>query len=408
MADRITRTLHQGFFSRLANSFFGILVGIVMIPGSVLLVSWNEYRTVHRSRGLAEAEKAVVKVADAFEIDPAQNNQLVHLSGTATTEESLSDPEFGVELKALRLQRSVEMFQWVEHKETKTRDKIGGGKETITTYTYDRRWHDGRANSDSFEERNGHENPALRFAAHSAVTNHATLGAYHLQSSLVESKMTSWKDIPWDLNTVLAKFDEPMKAHFKNENGRLYYSAGLPMASEPQVGDLRIQFRAVEPTEVSVLSKQTDSELTPFKTSNGESIEHLMIGKVSAEEMFISLKAQNTMLAWLLRIGGWILSIVGFSLITSPLKTLAAIIPPIGRLVGTMSFIVAFLLGTIVTLISVAVAWIAVRPVFGIALLLVAGGAIYLLTRRTKSTAVSTEPFAVSGPPSIPPPLPNS
>ncbi len=40
-----------------------------MVPGSVALVSWNEYRTVHRSRGLAEAEKVVVEAADPFEVD---------------------------------------------------------------------------------------------------------------------------------------------------------------------------------------------------------------------------------------------------------------------------------------------------------------------------------------------------
>jgi hypothetical protein len=138
MVDQITRTVRQGFFSRLANSFVGILFGLLLVPGSVLLIGWNEYRTVHRSRGLAEAEGAVTGVADPFEISQTQNDKLVHVIGTATTEEKLSDAEFGISQTVLRLERKVEMYQWVEHKEKKTRDKIGGGRETITTYSYEK------------------------------------------------------------------------------------------------------------------------------------------------------------------------------------------------------------------------------------------------------------------------------
>ena len=405
MADRFTTTSHQGFISRMVNSFVGILVGIVMVPGSVVLVSWNEYRTVHRSRGLAEAEKVTVEVADPFEINAAQNDLLVHTTGTATTEELLSDPQFGVELKAMRLQRKVEMYQWVEHKKTETRDKVGGGTQTTTTYSYDRRWQEGRESSEGFKESGGHENPPLRYASQSSVTSRATLGSFKLNSSLIEKRMSSWKDHPVELQAAVAKLDAAEAQHFKMDGSRLYYSAVLPMASEPQVGDLRIAFQVVEPGEVSVLSKQNNSELSPFKTSNGELIEHLMIGKVSTAEMFNSLKFENTMMAWFIRAGGWILSIVGFSLITSPLQTLASIIPFMGRLVGTMTFFVAFLLGTSLTLTTIAVAWIAVRPLFGIALLALAGGGIYLLTRRTKQNAAP--PNQMFGPPPVPPPLPS-
>ena len=209
-----------------------------------------------------------------------------------------------------------------------------------------------------------------------------------------------------DQAKVLANLDEAAKQHFKIDRSRLYYSAALPISTEPQVGDLRISFRVVEPTEVSVLSKQSGAELSPFETSNGESIEHLMLGKMNTAEMFNSLKFENTLFAWLLRIGGWVLLIVGFSLITGPLKTLAGVIPPLGSLVGTMTFMVAFLLGTIITLISIAVAWIAVRPLFGIALLILAGGAIYLLTRRPKASA--TQVLASAAPPPVAPPLPNA
>lgn len=402
MVDQLTRKVQQGFFSRMANSFVGIIVGICMIPGSVLLISWNEYRTVHRSRGLAEGERVVAEVADAFEIIPTLNDRLVHVTGTATTEQTLSDPDFGVMQKALRMERQVEMFQWVEHKESKTRDKLGGGRETITTYKYERKWHEGRVNSESFEERSGHENPPLRYSGHSQVTDRATLGAFRLRSSLVERKMNSWTTVRPELSTLLAKMDEEAKQHYRIDGDQLYFSATVPIASQPQIGDTRFQFRVVEPAPVSVLSKQQPEEVVPFKATNGELIEHLAMGNVSAAEMFKSLEFENSMIAWLVRLGGWILACIGFSLIASPLRSLASIVPVFGNLVGSMTVFVSFLLGSIVTLVAIAMAWIAVRPIFAIGLLLVAGGAIYLLTRRGKSAKIET-------PPSIgPPPLPNA
>ena len=406
MADSITRSVHQGFFSRMASSFIGIIVGICMVPGSVMLVSWNEYRTVHRTRGLAEGEKIVAEVADAFEINPALNDRLVHVTGTATTEQTLSDPDFGIAQKALRLERQVEMYQWVEHKESKTRDKLGGGKETITTYKYDRKWQDGRVNSESFEETKGHENPQLRYSGQSQVTDRATLGAFRLQSSLVERKMDSWKTVPLESTSLLVKIDDADKQHYKIEGDRLIYSVAVPNPDAPQVGDLRIQFRVVEPAEVSVLAKQQPEELVPFKTTNGENIEHLLVGNVSAADMFNSLKLENTVIAWVVRMIGWILSCVGFSLIAAPLRSMASVVPMVGNIVGSMTTFVSFVLGTILTLVVIAIAWIVVRPIFAIGLLLLAGGAICFLMRRRKP-ANSFAPTSF-GPPPVPPPLPNA
>ncbi len=138
------------------------------------------------------------------------------------------------------------------------------------------------------------------------------------------------------------------------------------------MGDQRIRFRVVEPQAVSVLAKKENDELVPFKTSNGESIEHLMVGKVSTAEMFDSCRLENTVQAWILRGVGWLLCCVGFALIANPIKTLAGIIPPLGSLVGGMTFLVSVLLGSTVTLTSIALAWIAVRPLFGISLLALA------------------------------------
>lgn len=385
MVDSVVRTTHQGFLSRLFGSFVGVLIGILMIPGSVLLISWNEYRTIHRTMGLAEAEKAVAEVPNAFEIDNALDKRLVHLTGQATTEETLTDAEFSVSQLALRLRRQVEMYQWVEHKESKTRDKLGGGKETVTTYTYDRRWESDRIESDRFEEKSGHVNPPLKYHSKHVTAQKATVGAFDLRSDLVGA-INDWHPLPVTLEKLVASVPEAERNKFTMDGERLYYSnSANSKPDSPQVGDLRIRFSIVEPTTVSILSMQTGNKLEPFKTSNGESVERIQTGNVTAVAMFESLKSENTIIAWLLRIGGWVLACVGFSLLTSPLKALANIIPFIGRIVDVATSLIGFLLGSVLALVTIAVAWIAVRPVMAIAILAVAAVGLFLLFRSRKS-----------------------
>jgi hypothetical protein len=391
MFDRVTRTERQGFFSRVINSFVGILIGLLLVPGSILLITWNEYRTIHRTQGLIQAEKVVAEVSNPMEIVPELNNRLVHVSGMASTEEVLDDGDFNIGLKVLRLERQVEMFQWVESKESKSRDKLGGGKETITTYEYDRKWHRDRVNSDSFEKPSGHSNPQPRYLSKSLIAEHASLGAFHLNSTLV-GQLSSWKDVSIDEAALLSKIGNDERAHFKTAGGYLHFGIPSLDTTAPQVGDLRIKFRVVEPTTVSLLSQQLSRAFAPFKTANGESIESLEEGTKSASEMFDTLRFSNTTLATVLRLVGWLLCCVGFSMMASPLKALSSVIPLLGRMVGAATMLIGFILGSTVSLITIGVAWIAVRPLFSLSLLAVASVGIYFLVRRR---TVTEPPMAV-------------
>jgi hypothetical protein len=381
MADSVVVTSHQGYFSRLAGSFVGVLIGIFLVPGSILLISWNEYRTVHRTRGLLEAESVVVQVPDPFEISNTLDQRLVHFSGVATTEETLSDQEFSIHRPVLRLERQVEMYQWVEHEETRTRDKIGGGRETVKTYEYRREWQPDRVDSQRFHETSGHNNPHPRFTSKEIIAKRATLGAFEFRPALV-SFVNAWKDVQLDFHSLLANFDGETKQSFRMDGDRLYFRSTPTESNSPQVGDLRIQFREVEPTLVSVLSKQVGSRLEPFRTSNGEAIESVELGQISAADMLNSLRLQNSMFAWIFRGIGWLLCCVAFGLITGPVKAIANFIPLFSGIVGFATGFLAFLLGTTIALITIGIAWIAVRPLLGVSLLVVAGLGIYWMMRR--------------------------
>ncbi len=393
MADSYTEHSHQGFFSRLFGSFVGVLIGFLMIPGSVILIGWNEYRTIHRTRGLLQAEQVVEEVSDAMEITPEQNGKLVHVTGKATTGETLKDKDFGISRIALRLKRQVEMYQWVEKKETRTRDKIGGGRETVTTYSYDKRWSADRESSESFHHREGHENPPLKVHSASYTAQDATVGAFKLTAAQVE-RIQGWKDLDLDSSQLLASVTDADRDRYLVKGSQLYVGDAAPKPDSPNVGDLRIVFRAVDPTDVSILAQQDSERLSAFTTPNGEKIESIETGIKTSREMFESLRFQNSTLAWILRGVGWLLACVGFGLITGPLSALAGVLPFLGRLVGAATFFVSVLLGSAVALVAIGVAWIAVRPLMAILLFAIAAAGIALLFRRPKPKVQPPPPLA--------------
>lgn len=393
MSNSFTEPTHQGYFSRLAGSFLGVLIGLLMIPGSVVLISWNEYRTIHRTRGLLEAEKVVEEVQDAMEPSAEQNGKLVHLTGKATTEETLRDKDFAVSRLALRLSRQVEMYQWVEKKESRTREKMGGGRETVTTYTYDTKWSADRESSEGFKHPDAHSNPPLKFHSTELTAQYATVGAYKLSPAQV-NRIDSWADLNLDAGILMAEVAETDRNRYLVDGNQLFIGDAEPSPTTPKVGDLRIRFRAVEPTDISVLAQQNSDRLAAFTTHNGESIESIETGIRSSVEMFASLRFQNSTLAWVLRGVGWLLACVGFGLITGPLSALASVLPFMGRLVGTATFFVSVLLGSIVALIAIGVAWIVVRPLLGILLLVVAAAGLYLLFRKPNTPRTAQPPMA--------------
>ena len=115
MSDAFTDSSSQSIFGRLGNAIKGVLFGIVLIPVAIILLLWNEGRTVKTAASLKEGAAVVVSVsADA--VQPENENKLIHLTGEAVTTDTLSDPMFAVSANAIRLTRTADTFQWKEAK----------------------------------------------------------------------------------------------------------------------------------------------------------------------------------------------------------------------------------------------------------------------------------------------------
>ena len=137
--------------------------------------------------------------------------------------------------------------------------------------------------------------------------------------------------------------------------------------SSPQIGNLRITYQIVEPTEISVVSRQIGQSFEPYRAEAGGTINMLNLGIIGADNMFRQAHQSNAMWTWILRVGGFIIMLIGVARILRPLSVLADVIPFLGSIVGAGTGILSFLIAAPFALLTVAIAWLRYRPVRGYA-----------------------------------------
>lgn len=361
-----TEVTHEGWFSRIIGSIKSVLVGIVLFLASIVVLFLNEGCAVRTARSLEEGAGSVVSIS-ADKVDSGSNGKLVHMTETAVTEETLKDAEFDVALKALKLRRKVEMYQWKERKEKKSRKKLGGGKETVTTYHYDQVWSEKLISSSSFRK-SGHSNPtSMPYSSKTLTASDCKIGAYKLSSGLLGQLN---KFVPMEGNV---KVPAKLAGKAKAERNELYIPVG---PSSPAIGDVKITFEVVNPVEISIVSKLNSNTFEPYHAKAGDSFELLEYGKVSAQEMFKMAQDRNTMRTWIVRAVGCLLCVLGIALVFNPLVVLADVVPFMGDLLGAGIGLFALLLGSAISLLVISIAWIVYRPLLGIGLLVVAVGCV--------------------------------
>jgi len=104
-------------------------LGLALGALGLFIVFYNEKRAMNRSKALSEALMNTQEIAttDAGTIHhPEFEGKLVRLYGRAQpvgSEAQVADKAFGVSLPALKLKRTVEIFQWIEERKS-TSEKV--------------------------------------------------------------------------------------------------------------------------------------------------------------------------------------------------------------------------------------------------------------------------------------------
>ena len=307
MSD-LVETSSQGWLSRIMESIKGVLVGLALVVAAFPLLFVNEGCAVKIAKGLAEGRGAVVE-AQAGAVNPAQEGKLVHMTGKAVTKAGVKDTTLGISMPtAIRLERSVEIYQWEEKTETKKEKKVGGSEKTTKSTTYEKDWSQTAQDSSKFKLKKNKDgiplvNGSMPFKSGGSVANDVTVGAFSITDRLL-NQLSGGTPVAID-QKIIDSLPADMKARAKI-NGEYIYLGANP--AKPSIGDLRIKLSKIEATDVSIVAQQTGNKLVPWKTAQDTTIGMLDKGTKTAAEMFTSAEEGNAMRTWIIRLVGFLMN----------------------------------------------------------------------------------------------------
>lgn len=397
MSDSFREVTSVSWFGRIKRAVGGVIFGLILIALMVIGLFWNEGRAVQTARSLAEGSGAVVSVG-ADSVDTANDGKLVHVSGLVTADSGLADPDFGIATQGLRLSRSVEMYQWKEESKSETTKKLGGGEETVTTYSYSKVWDDSQIDSSDFKKPDGHQNSPMEIHGRTFQIPEGKLVAFDLDTPVLD-RIEGDKDY-----SLSADQSAAIKAAYIGTKPLSIVDGKIYLGNDnttPALGDYRIGYELAPLGVISIIARQAGSRFEPYQTQAGDALLMVDTGNVPAEKMFADAVSANTLITWLLRGAGLLLLTIGFALFLSPIGVILDVIPFLGSMARMGTGIIAFVLAILVGTVTIAIAWFWYRPLLALAILaagVIAAVIVYRIgrSRRPAVPVVAPNPAAAA------------
>jgi len=256
-----TSTSSKGFFERMSDSLTQVVVGWIIVIFSVPVIWFNERQDARMSALRSYARKEV-RTVSADKADPDNHHWLVHVQGGQMTSAApIKDAVFDVEFKSdcLRLRHTCEVFQVIEHKHTEEKEKLGGGKETITTYTYSETWSQFWHDSSRYHNVNFNKNTVP-----AGLENGLGVSSYSCQrvefgQGFLLGDLVDQCDA---FSSAAGRLSDSIHIRggtaFKKVNGMFYYNQAGSSPENPQVGDARVNIEYVPDGIGTVLALQAE------------------------------------------------------------------------------------------------------------------------------------------------------
>lgn len=401
-----TETYTTGYGTRVGNSFKQVGSGFLMFIAGTVLLFWNEGRAIKTERAIEGADAIRVEMPAPEKIDPAMEGKVVHSTANAVSHDMLKDGMYPVAGNLTMLDRNVEYLQYEETRHEEKHDKVGGGEETVVTYTYDLRWCNDPVNSSGFHDpqyRGINEVPGMpKIEDKKTYAENVTFGAYRLPNFFIEKVGTATPIEPaTDADGLVsmltmdsvppseADYNAYVQAMLKaQENLPEEHQSGnvLMYGDGVSVGSVRVTFTSIKPVnEVSIIAKVIGDTFGEYQHDNGYSFSRIENGAVPAEVMVQNAKDENTMLTWALRIVGILLVVGGLKGIFNFLVIIFKFIPFLATIMNFGVGLICWVVGIAWSLIVIAVGWLFYRPVLGISLIAIAVGLLVWLAMRGKN-----------------------
>ena len=376
--DSFTEVEHVGWGRRIGESIKGIIVGVVLFIASFPVLWMNEGCAVKDYEAWAFMRANLVEVS-SDSVDGANEGKLVHTTGLATTDEVVRDAQFDVSVTAIRLQRKVEMYQWKETMTERKEKKLGGGEKRVKKYDYSQEWSTDHIDSNKFKHQDGHKNPSsIPFKSSTFNAGNVALGDFALSGKLIG-------DIGNFVGIQLDSVPEIDGQTVHTHGGGLYLGEN---PSDSQVGDMRVSFQKAPPQDVTVTAMQKNTSFAASALPNERSAERLDSGLLTPDQVHGAAKSETAVRTWITRVAGFLAMFFGITLVVRPLSVVADVLPIMGSIVGGITGFVGFFITLTLSSTTIAMAWIAYRPVLAGSLFGVAAiGIIMGFKMRRRSAA---------------------
>jgi hypothetical protein len=337
VTDSVTETHEQGLFSRLWDSIWSALLGVVFFFASFVVLYVNE-GTVNE----ATLAKGAIEV-NATRPDAAAAGKFVAATGPLSTNAQLGDAYVAAG-NYLTLTRSAEMYAWDEEKSTKAEKSVGGSERKVTTYSYETRWTSAPDSSDGFKQKDGHHNPPMPVKGETFKAREASIGALALEMDKVALPGGSRVE----LTTVKTSGGTVAGEH-------LYLGGASPQA--PKVGDVRLSYRALSPGgPYTVLGQLDATNRVAAARVDDRTMYRVFSG--SKADALKALQTEYEAWLWGFRLLGFLLCWGGLRMMMSPLNTLLDVLPFLGDMGRGLTGFVTFPIALVLSGITILVAWI--------------------------------------------------
>lgn len=300
------------------------------------------------------------------EIENIYEGRLVHIIGTLTMEEPLTEPDYGIQVLAVKLKRRVQMYQWIEETvEQKFGESVSSIQAEDRTYYYLTDWRDNLVDTRSFYIRPGHENPT-KFPIESRVqiSEHVHIGKYELGEE-IKKRISNYVDLTSD--------NRPEDPDIKLHSGLYYHCNDV---HNPQVGDVRLKFSfsGLEGEYFTIVGKFQNGKIVPHTTSQNGKVLLVFPGELNVMQAFKSEHHSQKLTTWGFRFFGWLILFFAtissakiINYIFSSNRILAFFAPDMTHPVSS-NFILSFSFALFVA----SFAWVLYRPWFSGGLILAA------------------------------------
>ena len=360
MADSYTEVTNKSWGSSILDSMVGLLIGVVIF----LLAFWVLW-TNEASVDLSKIARPSIPVS-LSQINPATEGKLVSVSGNLSTLDKVDDPLYIQPGDYIQLLRKVEICAWQEKSKSQTKDKMGGGSETTTTYTYVKVWTANPKDSSKFKVPAGHENPDLPVHNDIFVAGTAKIGLYTVDPRSM--------DLP-AATPIRLTASQLMNIEGQRLEGNYVFS-GKGTVKAPEIGDIRVSFSAVNNNaNVTIIGKQNGEQIVPYMYDGVKKIYRAVLG--TRDEAISVLASEHKAQVWGMRLVGFLMMWGGLFLFLGPLNAILKVLPWLGTGGRWAAGIITFPIALGLTLLTVIISMIAHNIWLLLGIIVVLGGITY-------------------------------